>query len=285
MDRINIGIIGGTGGMGRWFETFFSEAGHNVLISGRKTEITYEDVAHDCDVVILSVPLDAAILISKRIGPIMNKDQLLMDFCSLKESILENMLSYTSAQVIGTHPLFGPFTDSIKGQNIIICHGRGAHWLGWLEDEFTKRGAVVTKMDSVTHDKNMAVVQGLTHLLTISLGRTLQKLNISPSDAVLFSTPVFRLKIDLLARLFAQDLGLYASLISKNIYVKDVVDTFLSAIDEGKECLLSGRDDIAISFMESIRGFLGDYCQEGLEESNKVLNALHSGSKSKVRKQ
>jgi len=262
--------------MGRWFKNFFSEAGHNVLISGRKTEITYEDVAQRCDVVILSVPLDAAISISKRIGHVMSQNQLLMDFCSLKESILKNMLSSTSAQVTGTHPLFGPFTDSISGQNIIVCPGRGTKWLEWLEDEFTKKGAIVTHMDPVTHDRNMAVVQGLTHLLTICLGRTLQKLNMTPSDAALYSTPVFRLKIDLLARLFAQDLGLYANLIGKNTHVKDAVDTFLSSMDEAKKCLLSGQDENAISFMENIRDFLGDYCQDGLEESNKILTALYS---------
>ena len=264
--------------MGRWFKRFFSEAGHNVLIAGRKTELTYEDVAKKCDVVILSVPLDAAISISGEIGHVMTKNQLLMDFCSLKESILKNMLSSTSAQVTGTHPLFGPFTDSIRGQNIIICHGRGTKWLEWLEHEFTKKGAIVTHMDPVTHDKNMAVVQGLTHLLTICLGRTLQKLNMAPSDAVLYSTPVFRLKIDLLARLFAQDLGLYANLIGKNTHVKDAVDTFLSSMDEAKKCLLSGQDKDAISFMENIRDFLGDYCQDGLEESNKILTALYSES-------
>jgi prephenate dehydrogenase len=276
MDRLNIGIIGGTGSMGRWFKRFFSEAGHNVLISGRKTEITYEDVARRCDVVILSVPLDAAISISERIGPVMSQNQLLMDFCSLKENILKNMLSSTSAQVTGTHPLFGPFTDSIKGQNIIVCHGRGTKWLEWLEDEFTKKGAIVTHMDPVTHDRNMAVVQGLTHLLTICLGRTLQKLNMAPSDAVFYSTPVFRLKVDLLARLFAQDPGLYANLIGKNTHVKDAVDTFLSAMDEAKKCLLSGQDENAISFIENIRDFLGDSCQQGFEESNKILTALYT---------
>lgn len=262
--------------MGRWFKRFFSEAGHNVLISGRKTEITYEDVAQRCDVVILSVPLDAAISISERIGPVMSQNQLLTDFCSLKENILKNMLSSTSAQVTGTHPLFGPFTDSIKGQNIIVCHGRGTEWLEWLEDEFTKKGAIVTHMDPVTHDRNMAVVQGLTHFLTICLGRTLQKLNMAPSDAVFYSTPVFRLKVDLLARLFAQDPGLYADLIGKNTHVKDAVNTFLSAMDEAKKCLLSGQDENAISFIENIRDFLGDSCQQGLEESNKILTALYN---------
>ena len=278
MNKINIGIIGGTGGMGRWFKRFFSEAGHNVLISGRKTELTYKDVVKKCDVVILSVPIDAAISIAGEIGPLMSQNQLLTDFCSLKESILKSMLSSTSAQVTGTHPLFGPFTDSIKGQNIILCHGRGTEWLEWLEDEFTKKGAVVTHMDSVTHDKNMAVVQGLTHLLTICLGRTLQKLNMSPSDAVLYSTPVFRVKIDLMARLFAQDHSLYANLINKNTHVENAVDTFLSAMDETRKCLSSGQDENAISFMENIRNFLGDYCQDGLEESNKILNALYRES-------
>ncbi|MCK5507136.1 MAG: prephenate dehydrogenase/arogenate dehydrogenase family protein, partial [Desulfobacterales bacterium] len=86
MNKINIGIIGGTGGMGRWFKRFFSEAGHNVLISGRKTELTYKDVVKKCDVVILSVPIDAAISIAGEIGPLMSQNQLLTDFCSLKES-------------------------------------------------------------------------------------------------------------------------------------------------------------------------------------------------------
>jgi len=261
--------------MGRWFERFFSEAGHNVLISGRKTEVTYKDVAKKCDVVILSVPFNAAISIAEEIGHLMGQNQLLTDFCSLKESILKSMLSSTSAQVTGIHPLFGPFTDSIKGQNIILCHGRGTEWLKWLEDEFTTKGAIITHMDSLTHDKNMAVVQGLTHLLTICLGRTLQKLNMSPSDAVLYSTPVFRLKIDLMARLFAQDHSLYANLINKNAHVENAVDTFLSAMDETRKCLSSGKNENTISFMENIRDFFGDYCQDGLEESNKILNGLY----------
>lgn len=98
----------------------------------------------------------------------------------------------------------------------------------------------------------------------------------APSDAVLYSTPVFRLKIDLLARLFAQDLGLYANLIGNNTHVKNAVDTFLSAMDEAKECLLSGQNENAIFFMENIQDFLGDYCQDGLEESNKILTALYT---------
>ncbi|MCG2754878.1 MAG: prephenate dehydrogenase/arogenate dehydrogenase family protein [Desulfobacteraceae bacterium] len=279
MSNITIGIIGGTGNMGRWFNDLFSRAGHTVLISGRKTPVSPLDIAKKSDVVILSVPIDVAIRFSEEIGPLLSPDQLLMDLCSLKETVLKSMLRFTQAQVVGTHPLFGPFTDSIKGQNIIVCPGRGTGWLKWLEDELREKGAVVTRMDPVTHDRNMAVVQGLTHLLTVCMARTLQKMNKPPDEVIFYSTPVFRLKINLIGRLFSQDPSLYASLIGENRHVEDVLATFMSAMDEAKESLLSGQEGGAVAFLDDIRGFLGDFCQDGLKESNKILNAFYSNNK------
>jgi len=279
MSNITIGIIGGTGNMGRWFKDFFSRAGHSVLVAGRKTPVSPLDTAKKSDVVILSVPIEAALAYAEEIGPILSQDQLLMDLCSLKETILKSMLRFTQAQVVGTHPLFGPFTDSIKGQNVIVCPGRGTGWLKWLEDELRGKEAVVTRMDPVIHDRNMAVVQGLTHLLTVCMARTLQKMNMLPDELMSCSTPVFRLKINLIGRLFSQDPGLYASLIGANRHVEDVLATFMSAMDEAKESLLSGQEGGAVAFLNDIRGFLGDFCQDGLDESNKTLNALYSNNK------
>lgn len=276
MSNITIGIIGGTGNMGRWFKDFFSMAGHSVLVAGRKTPVSPLDMAKKSDVVILSVPIDVAIRLSEEIGPILSQDQLLMDLCSFKETILKSMLCFTQAQVVGTHPLFGPFTDSIKGQNVIVCPGRGTGWLKWLEDELQAKGAVVTRMDPIAHDRNMAVVQGLTHLLTVCMARTLQKMKMFPDELMSCSTPVFRLNINLIGRLFSQDPRLYASLIGANRHVEDVLATFMSAMDEAKESLLSGQEIKAVAFLDDIRGFFGDFCQDGLKESNKILNTLYS---------
>ncbi|RPJ13363.1 MAG: prephenate dehydrogenase/arogenate dehydrogenase family protein [Desulfobacteraceae bacterium] len=272
---ITIGIIGGTGSMGKWFRDFFSDAGHNVLVSGRKTETTYTDIIKECDAVILSVPLDAAIEISGQIGPLLRKNQLLMDLCSLKEAVVKNMLDNTEADVIGTHPLFGPFTDSIKGQNVIFCRGRGEYWLKWLEDEYTSKGAVVNLMDPTVHDRHMAIVQGLTHFLAICMGRTLQKMNINNSTALSCSTPVFKINYDLIGRLFAQDLGLYQNLISKNIHFSDVLDQFLSVVEEGRDSLLSGQDEKGLLFLEGVRDYFKDSCRNSLKESNKLISALY----------
>lgn len=272
---ISIGIIGGTGSMGQWFRKFFSDAGHTILISGRKTELTPADIGKICDVIILSVPLDAAVAFSLEIGPLLNNNQLLMDVCSLKEKILKSMLCNTSAEVIGTHPLFGPFTESIKGQNVILCRGRGEYWLKWLEDEYTSKGAVVSLMDPSSHDRHMAIVQGLTHFLTICMGRTLQRMNMDTGSALSCSTPVFRINYDLIGRLFAQDLDLYKSIINNNKHFNDVFEVFLSSVYEGKSALLSGRDDGGSPYLENIREFFKDSCKEALKESNKIISALY----------
>ncbi len=276
MNKVIIGIIGGTGNMGQWFEKFFSDSGHTVLISGRKTELTCEELVKKSDIVVLSMPLHASVSLAEKIGPLLGKDQALIDLCSLKETILKVMLEHSSCEVFGTHPLFGPLTESIKGQNVVICPGRGEYWLKWLKKEFIKKDAVVTHMDAAAHDKNMALVQGLTHLLTICMGRTIQKMNIPPDEAVFCSTPVFKTKLDLVGRLFAQDLSLYNDLVGKNRYVKDVLEMFLASFDEAREALLSEKDEDGIKFLENIRNFLGDYCQEGLKESGKILNSLYT---------
>lgn len=274
MKKVTIGIIGGTGGMGRLFEKIFVNAGHNVLISGRSTELTSIELAKQSDVIIISTPVSAAIDICREIGPHIDENKALMDFCSLKEDIVEAMVKYTKAEVVGTHPMFGPFTDSLSGQNIILCRGRGEKWLKWIEQEFKNEGAVVSVIDPEEHDRRMAVAQGLTHLLTISMGRTLQKMNMPPADAGPYSTPIFKLKNDLIGRLFAQDLDLYATLVGGNHHVIEVLDLFMEALAEGKQALLSGDKTKAVHFLEDIRGFLGDFCSQGLEESNKFMKSV-----------
>ena len=276
MKRVNIGIIGGNGQMGRWFNRFFSGAGHRVLLSDLKTELSPKDIAIQSDVVILSVPLDVALILAREIGAVLQKEQLLMDFCSMKEEIVEAMYRFSPAEVVGTHPLFGPYPDTIAGQNMIICPKRGVQWQTWLENELRKEGAIVTRMTPEIHDRNMAVVQGLTHMLTVCLGRLLQKLNMKPKEAMLYSTPVFRIHLDLIGRLLSQDLNLYDDLIGGNRHVPEMLEEFRSVLNEGKQRLLSGNKGEGASFMEEICQFFDHFSPHGLDESNKIIEAIYS---------
>ena len=286
MTPMRIGIIGGTGQMGRWFQRFFVDLGHSVLIAGRKTTLTYHELARQSDLVILSAPLNAAISIAKSIGPEMTEKQALMDVCSQKEEIVHCMERCTAAQVLGTHPLFGPSMDSIVGQNVVFCPARGETWAHRLQSVFQENGAVVTRMSPEDHDKQMAVVQGLTHLLTVAMGRTLEKMTLSPESARNVSTPIFRVNLDFIGRLLGQDLGLYADLIGKNRYLGEALGIFMESMAEGRDILTradGGKPlpdkETSVAYLGGIRDFFGRFCDEGMEESDGILNRLFVDSR------
>ncbi len=269
-----IGIIGGKGSMGVWFKNFFESRGYYVMISDLDTDITNIELACECSVVILSTPIDAAIEITSEIGHILKKEQILMDFCSQKEDIVNAMVKYSESEVVGIHPMFGPFTDSMKAQNIILCPGRGSTGFSWVKKIFSMAGAKVTEFDPADHDRHMALVQGLTHFITICMARTLQKMDLHPNEAFSISTPIFRINSDIMGRLFAQDPDLYATLVGENRYVNEVLDLFFDSLAETRRSILDGGHDKGVEFLKDIGNFLGDYRETALNRSSKFLNIL-----------
>ncbi len=279
MKKYTIGIIGGNGGMGRFFDKIFRKYGHDVLVSSRRTVLTSKELALQSDVIFISTPVEAGLEIVKEIGPLLREDQLLSDFCSQKEAIVKCMVENTKAEVVGTHPMFGPTVQILKGQNVIMCPGRGTRWLEWLEEIFSGEEAVLTRMDGKQHDTFMAVTQGLTHLMSVALARTLQRLDINTDEAMKLATQVFRLKLDLIGRLFALDISLYNSLMGKNPYVPGVLDVFRESLEEAFSKASNPDSQICLDFLVDLRNFYGDFKDRALMETNEIFELMYSGEK------
>ena len=232
MKDISVGIIGGTGGMGRWFADLLEKEGHTVHVSGRKTKLSSDDLARICNVVVVSVPISATAEVIKQVGPLLNKDKLLMDLTSLKREPVELMLANTWAEVIGCHPLFGPAIKESEGQNVVLCPGRGTNWYPWLKGLFNKNGFNVLERTAAEHDEMMSIVQVLNHLNTISLGLALMETGQPLDELGKFSTPIFRAKLDIVKKLFTEDPGLYADIITGNHETEKILDIYEHVIRE-----------------------------------------------------
>lgn len=124
--------------------------------------------AADADVVVLAVPLAALTDIAAAIAPHLRPGALVVDVCSLKVRPAEILSAALPAHVaiVGTHPLFGPQSgrDGIAGLRAVVCPVRGGRdraVTGFLR----RLGLCVQRTDAHVHDRQMAYVQGLTHLL------------------------------------------------------------------------------------------------------------------------
>jgi prephenate dehydrogenase len=230
-NRFPIGIIGGTGGMGRWFADFFEKEGHPVRVSGRDRGPRPSDMAGACLVVIVSVPIGVTEEVIRQVGPHMKREALLMDLTSLKAEPVRAMLETSASEVIGLHPLFGPSVPRLEGQNIVICPARGGKWLPWVRGVFGRNGAKLVETTPERHDEIMAVVQALNHVNTIVMGMAVRRSGLEDEIRGAFSTPIMRGKLDMIDRIFSNS-GLHAEIITANPHTAKMIGLYREILDK-----------------------------------------------------
>ena len=268
------GIIGGTGKMGRLFVPVFERAGYEVLVSGRSSSLTSEDIARQCDLVIISVPIRNTVRVISRIAPILRPGQVLCDFTSIKVKPVEAMLR-SAADVVGLHPMFGPTVRSLKSQTIIVCPARiDDKKLQDLVAIFRNEGARCTITTPEDHDRMMAVVQGLTHYVTLCMAESIRRLGIDIETTQEFTSPVYQIELSLIGRLLSQDPELYADILQQNPYVPGVLAACReSAADLAG--LVSQKDAAGFrEFFEENSRHLGSYCQKGQKMTDTLIDCM-----------
>jgi len=268
------GIIGGTGKMGRLFAPVFTRAGYETLVSGRTTALTARDIAEICDIVVVSVPIRETEKVIETIAPLMEPHQLLCDFTSIKVAPVNAMLA-SNAEVIGLHPMFGPTVSSIKGQTIVVCPARASEaTAARLTGIFTREGAVCTTTTPEEHDKMMAVVQGLTHFVTICMADAMRRAGCDIKATEPYMSPVYQIELGLVGRLLSQDGALYADILEKNPYVPEVIDACREAAEKLAAIVKSGDPKAFEAFFKEDSRHLGDYCGRGQELTDRLIECM-----------
>jgi prephenate dehydrogenase len=268
------GIIGGTGKMGRLFVPVFERAGYVVMVSGRSTNVTARDIARSCDLVVVSVPIRETVRVIEEIAPLLTRNQLLCDLTSLKAGPVEAMLK-SKANVVGLHPMFGPTVSSLKSQTIIVCPVRvEEHLLKNLVAIFAAEGARCTATTPEEHDRMMAVVQGLTHFVTLCMADTIRRLGVGIGSTEAFTSPVYQIELSLMGRLLSQDAGLYADILQQNPFVPVVLEACRSSAGDLLGVVESRDPEAFRTFFEKNSSHLGSYCGKGQEMTDALIECM-----------
>lgn len=244
-----IGIIGGTGGIGKWFADFFQKKGYRVHAAGRASEPSWETLAARCAVVFISVPISATADAIRRVGRHLGKEKALMDFTSLKTEPVKVMLEASEAEVVGLHPLFGPDVSSLEKQNVVICPARGERWLSWIREILGKNGACLHELEPEKHDRMMAYVQGLPHLTTILMGALIREGGADLKEIRKYSTPIFEARMAMVDKVFKINPRLYAEILALNPEIQVI-------LNRCEEVLRELKTRIGMKDSESLRRWL-----------------------------
>lgn len=269
-----VGIIGGKGKTGSQFAKLFRNLGARVLVADLGTKLSNSELIEQADIVIFSVPLHLTGKIMKSHVGDLRKGQIVLDVSSLKLKQVA-VMNEGKAEVIGMHPLFGPTKKNFEGLTMVLCPGNCRKvTIKGVSDVFKMVGMKVVEMTPDEHDKLMAVVQVVPHLKTILAGEMIRFLGVHPEKSHSISTPVYRLELDIIGRIFSQDGMLYSSIISENPNSKKLIK-FLGKTVSSYEKGINKKDVKMLGKrFSNVQKFLGDFSNEAFDESEKIINEM-----------
>ena len=194
-------------------------------LGGRFGEL---DEAAACDLVVVAVPVAAMKGVFAAIAPNVKPGALVMDVASVKvlpaQWMIETLPAH--ADIVATHPLFGPQSarDGLEGLRLVLCPVRGerAHE---IKDLAEAAGLIVSIATPEEHDREMAYVQALTHLI----GRTLVNLNIPDED---LKTRSYQHLLDLCGLIGDDSFELFSAIQTLNPYAADVARAYVKQAGE-----------------------------------------------------
>lgn len=269
-----VGIIGGKGLMGSFFADFFRTLGFHVVVSDRGTKLKNDALVRESEIVFFSVPIHLTQKIIEDVRPLVRKDQLLLDCTSLKTIPMRAMMK-SRASVIGLHPMFRPSPLGLQNQTVVMCVGRAQPaTVAEVKKWFIHGGARVSLMTPRKHDRLMSIIQVLVHFHTIVLGHAMRKLGISVRDTLKAASPIYKLEMDMIGRIFSQSPTLYGAIEMFNPETKRVTQTLLKETQKLAAVVL--RKDLKTFEKQfgKTSQFLGDFKEEALEEINRLLTHL-----------
>ena len=289
MIKMNVGIIGGSDGLGKTLVYYFRDE-FEVYISARDHKkgkqvadelgVSYiesnEGLANISDILVIAVPIQFTCDVIREVAPFMKSGSVMVDVTSVKEGPTKTMgeVLPESVEYIPTHPVFGPRTTRLDNQVIVLTADRKGKWYPKVYDYLTGKNMRVIETSAEKHDFMMSIVQVLTHFSFISTAYAFEKLNVDISETEDYESPIYNLMIDMIARIVSQNPYLTYNIQSVNSNGPNIRNTFAEAVRELRDVINDGDEEKFIDIAIKSTKNMGDI-KNALGRSDKAIGALN----------
>jgi chorismate mutase/prephenate dehydrogenase len=267
-------MVGGMGSMGQYFSKWFTNSGYRLRILDRNDWVNVNKLCQGIELAIISVPIEVTAEVAGKLGPHLPVDCVLADITSIKEQPLKAMLEAYQGPVIGLHPLFGPTTSTMDKQIVVVTPGRNLSSCRWLIDQFSAWGSIILQVTPQEHDEIMSIVQTVRHFATFAFGQFLCHKQINLCRTLEFSSPIYRLELGMVGRLFAQDPSLYSEIIFASPKRLALLKEYLSSLANNLAMVEKGDKEMFQAEFKKITDWFGTFSEQAMRESTYLINKL-----------
>jgi cyclohexadieny/prephenate dehydrogenase len=164
-----------------------------------------KEAVRDADLVIVSVPVGASGAVAQEIAPALKPGAILTDVGSTKASVIAQMQPHVPAGVhfVPGHPIAGTehsgpdagFAELFENRWCILTPlpGADAEAVAKLAEFWRRCGSNIDTMDPQHHDKVLAIVSHLPHIIAYNIVGTADDLEaVTKSEVIKYSASGFR---------------------------------------------------------------------------------------------
>lgn len=253
-------VVGGYGQLGGLFCRLFELSGYQVRKLGSQDWDRADELLSDAGMVVVTVPINLTVDVISKLNALPD-DCILADLTSIKSEPLQAMLEVHSGPVLGLHPMFGPDISSLAKQVIVYCDGRNPEEYQWLLEQFQIWGASLNRISAIEHDQGMTLIQALRHFTSFVYGVHLAEEDPNLDQLLSLSSPIYRLELAMVGRLFAQDAELYADIIMSSPQNLAMIQRFHQRFGEAIAMLENKDKAMFTQAFTQVDNWFGDYAE------------------------
>ncbi|WP_028773140.1 bifunctional chorismate mutase/prephenate dehydrogenase [Shewanella waksmanii] len=268
-------IVGGEGKLGGLFSQMLTLSGYEVRSLDKDDWQQADAIFDGAGLVIVTVPISITCEVILNQLNNLPPACILADLTSIKSAPLDAMLTAHQGPVLGLHPMFGPDVGSLAKQVVVVCHGRGSEQYAWLLEQIKIWGARLVEAEADKHDKAMQLVQAMRHFSSFVYGLNLYREEADIDALLQFSSPIYRLELAMVGRLFAQSPELYADIIFAQSESMVAISDYLDNYSQALSMLKQGDRQGFIDQFQEVANWFGDFAPQFQRESRAMLQSVN----------
>lgn len=301
---MRVAVIGASGGMGSLFVRYFLSRGCTVTGSdtittttktkkktdrkeegegeGRRDVLpgyrflgTNSEAVEGAEVVLVATPVETTARVVEEVAEKIAPGAILVEISSVKRSVLppvRKALAGRPVRLLSVHPLFGPSLSSYQGMRVCVIE-TGSGEVALARTLFPE--AALIPMGEEEHDRTMAVVLSLTHLLNMAYAGVVSRY-LKPGEFREVQTPTSGVQLTLAEGILSQNPTLYSYIQMENENSSEVV---AALIDELTQMLRYIEEKDYLSFESRFRELSRKYSRDSKDALDLVYQAFEKGGK------
>ncbi len=257
-------IIGGNGKMGQWFAHFLTSQNFDVYISDleplsnqQNFVADYTSIDLDHDYVIIATPIQKSAEIIQQLCHL-KPSGIVLDISSIKSPLRLPLrqLADSGCKVVSIHPMFGPDIQLMSGKHVIFIDMGNEEAVNQVKQLFQPTMAERIDMKFEDHDRLIAYVLGLSHVINIAFMTVLSESGEAADALSKLSSTTFDAQLGIASSVSNENPNLYYEIQKLNHYSPTTLNALSDAVQRIIQMIHQDNQAAFVNIMTQAKSYM-----------------------------